>query len=239
MTTWPLQSACPTFYGVPGTAAWEAANLVSIPAPWTLYYDGKKTSGMRVHRKCADSLKRVLNAIWEACGRSQAEIDRIGMSNWGGGYNYRPMRTGSSLSMHSYGCAVDFDPARNGLGNRNPKMDPLVIRAFEAEGWEWGGHWSNPDGMHFQAAWTKASPARLPPPSPSAPKPARPLTLRGHLGPHVEYLQQRLNALGASPKLREDGDFGDLTQKAVEAFQRSRKLMVDGKVGPATWAALE
>lgn len=239
MTNWPLQSACPTFYGKPGSAAWESANLVSVPTPWALYYDGKRVSGMRVHRKCADSLKRVLSAIWDACGRSQAEIDRIGMSKYGGGYNYRPMRTGSSLSMHSYGCAVDFDPARNGLGNPNPAMDPRVIRAFEAEGWEWGGHWSTKDGMHFQAAWTRAQPKRLAS-APSAPAPAkRPLTLRGHKGPNVLYLQQRLNVRGANPKLREDGDFGGGTERAVLAFQKSQGLVADGKVGPATWARLE
>ena len=35
-----------------------------------------------------------------------------------------------------------------------------------------------------------------------------------------------------------DGKGGPLTQKAVEDFQKSKGLKVDGKVGPVTWAEL-
>lgn len=35
-----------------------------------------------------------------------------------------------------------------------------------------------------------------------------------------------------------DGDFGPKTEAAVESFQKSKGLKVDGKVGPKTWAAL-
>jgi hypothetical protein len=31
-------------------------------------------------------------------------------------------------------------------------MPPEVVRAFEAEGWVWGGRFRTPDCMHFQVA---------------------------------------------------------------------------------------
>lgn len=159
---WPVQSKCMEYYGDPRKADWTTANLVKVQCPWDLYFDGKKTDGgISAHKKCAASLDRVLNAIWVRLGKSQAEIDRIGMSKFSGSYNLRNIRGGKTLSMHSYGCAVDFDAANNWLGDTTPAMDRRVIEEFEREGWEWGGHWSRPDGMHFQAAWTRASPPRL------------------------------------------------------------------------------
>lgn len=61
----------------------------------------------------------------------------------------------------------------------------------------------------------------------------------GHRGPIVKNLQQRLNAAGADPPLRDDSAFGPLTRAAVEQFQRQQGLVVDGRVGPRTLAALD
>jgi N-acetylmuramoyl-L-alanine amidase len=58
---------------------------------------------------------------------------------------------------------------------------------------------------------------------------------RGHAGPAVRDLHQRLAQAG----LVVDGDeFGDATADAVKAFQESRRIEVDGVVGRQTWAAL-
>lgn len=55
--------------------------------------------------------------------------------------------------------------------------------------------------------------------------------------PAVRELQGALNAAGFGP-VDVDGWFFDQTAGAVRDFQRARGLLVDGIVGPKTWAAL-
>ncbi len=64
------------------------------------------------------------------------------------------------------------------------------------------------------------------------------LLRKGSTGPDVARLQEFLNARGASPAISVDGDFGENTERAVRAFQRSQRLAEDGVVGPGTRAAL-
>ncbi len=56
-------------------------------------------------------------------------------------------------------------------------------------------------------------------------------------GPAVAELQELLRAHGFD--LRIDGDFGSITEAAVKAFQRQRRLRIDGVVGGQTWAVLK
>jgi len=63
------------------------------------------------------------------------------------------------------------------------------------------------------------------------------MTLRnGDRGLAVRQLQAQLNQQGAA--LRADGDFGDVTEAAVAAYQRKVGLVADGVAGSKTLAAL-
>ncbi|MDP1823985.1 MAG: peptidoglycan-binding protein [Archangium sp.] len=59
----------------------------------------------------------------------------------------------------------------------------------------------------------------------------------GSRGTSVRTLQQKLQTAGFSPG-GVDGVFGRRTEQSVRAFQQSRGLEVDGKVGPQTLRAL-
>jgi hypothetical protein len=162
MSKWPHQSNVDSFYGNPrgsngeASAKWASENIVRLKAPWKLItaWDFMPVSGIRVHKKCSDSLDKVLRRIWVAANKDQRKINEWGMNLYAGAYNFRLMRGSSRLSMHSWGCAVDFDSARNSFGDTTPNfaLIPAVLDAFASEEWTWGGKWNKPDGMHWQAA---------------------------------------------------------------------------------------
>ncbi|MEM9099734.1 MAG: peptidoglycan-binding protein [Pseudomonadota bacterium] len=65
----------------------------------------------------------------------------------------------------------------------------------------------------------------------------QPVLKRGASGAEVLLLQRSLALAGFSPRGL-DGRFGPGTERAVRAFQRANRLMVDGMVGPKTWERL-
>ncbi len=163
--TWPLQRDIRAFYGDPdadrnGEAdrKWEDANLTRIlPAyPMLIAWDLKApVKAIRCHRLVAPSLERILRRIGETFPDRKLR-EKAGLHLFGGCYNFRAVRGGSTLSTHAFAAAIDINPAGNPLGVRwrgNAGMMPReVVAIFEAEGWVWGGHWSRPDCQHFQAA---------------------------------------------------------------------------------------
>jgi hypothetical protein len=165
MTNWPSQAQMNEFYGRPDAdgdlqpdAKWEAENLTTIVPPYRMvaaWAPGQTISRIRVHKRCAGSLSAALERIFGHY-RTQEAIEKARMHLYGGCYNFRLMRGGTKLSIHSWGAAIDLDPERNGLGvpwrPGAGMMPEAVVEAFRAEGWVWGGPWSRPDAMHFQAA---------------------------------------------------------------------------------------
>lgn len=158
---WPLQRDCDAFYGNPrgrfivhADPKWESENLIFTSLPFTMQFGGKPVTKIRIHKKCATSLRRVFNAMMAAYGTQEA-LDEAGVTEFDGSYTYRVMRGGSHLSMHAYGCAIDINAPRNPFRSRKFLFQPdsPIVKCFEAEGWTWGGRWKGgPDAMHFQGA---------------------------------------------------------------------------------------
>jgi hypothetical protein len=149
---WPKEADAPEFYGhSDGSAKWEAENLVTFDAPYTLYMDGTPVNRIRCHKKVADSLKRILSKI-QALYDSQEKRRAAGVDQYDGCHNYRSVRGATHLSMHAYGAAIDLDSAHNPLGATHGTMPAEVVAIFKAEGWRWGGDYSGrKDWMHFEA----------------------------------------------------------------------------------------
>lgn len=164
MTIWPKQSECDTFYGNPrgrngvASAKWERENLVPVVPPYQMFYAGKPIKTLRFHKKAAPALLAALQTINNLAGGDKKLLTQWGVNVYGGGYNFRLKRNSNSLSMHAYGCAIDLDPVRNGMGDTTPELAkyPQIVKAFVDQGAVWGGWWhgSSCDGMHFQFART-------------------------------------------------------------------------------------
>lgn len=74
------------------------------------------------------------------------------LKTWDGCFNIRKKRGLSSMSLHSWGLAVDLNAAWNGLGTKG-NMSAGFVKCFTDAGFEWGGNWSGRcDPMHFQIA---------------------------------------------------------------------------------------
>lgn len=171
------------------------------------------------------------------------------------GFACRAIRGSKTPSNHSWGLAVDLNAKTNPMGSTfRSDLPPAVVRMWLDCGWFWGGHYrQRPDAMHFEyvrrpehvagdlararrhlggastGGGTKV-PGFVPPPI----RLTDPLTK----GDRVRWVQERLNAKGANPRLSTDGVWGPKTDAAVRAFQRRAHLTSDGIYGPRTHQAL-
>ena len=71
------------------------------------------------------------------------------LKTWDGCFNIRKKRGLSSMSLHSWGIAIDVNAFENGLG-KTPKLSPQFVKCFTDNGFDWGGTWTRKDAMHFQ-----------------------------------------------------------------------------------------
>lgn len=147
---WPSSSqvALRAFYGEPG----DESNLVRIEFPYRMLYGGKAVSSTRVHKKCAESLLRVLERIKGRFNDAPDIVDEA--TDFGGVFNFRKKRGGNTYSLHAWGAAIDLDADDNTFRDPWPqKADmPLeIMEEFAREGWKGLGWHSGYDSMHYEA----------------------------------------------------------------------------------------
>lgn len=156
LTAWPRQDAVAAFYGPAGGADCTAGRCVlpfAFPLAWD---DSQKVTQFSCHAKVATPLTAIFAQA--AAHYGEVEFRRLRLDRFGGCYNYRPMRGGTALSMHSWGIAVDLDPVNNQLrwgkdraSFARPEYAPFWA-IVEASGATSLGRAKNYDWMHFQFA---------------------------------------------------------------------------------------
>ena len=136
-------------YGSNGVA--QSADLV--PVDWF----GTK---MRVHKRVAPALLRV-QARLETASATDKTL-KPWLEHAAGCFANRRIAGTERTSPHAFAIAVDIDPKRSEYWRWDQKnqpknsaafarpLPPILVAAFEAEGFIWGGRWYHYDTMHFE-----------------------------------------------------------------------------------------
>ena len=134
--------------------AGDTSNLVRMIFPYNMYYSGKRVKSTRVHKKSKAALEYIFEKTLAHYG--QAGIDQLNLSVYGGCYSFRKMRGGKAQSTHSWGIAMDLDPANNRLRAKRgtAKLANIAYQPFWNFVYEAGfislGLERNYDWMHIQ-----------------------------------------------------------------------------------------
>lgn len=125
------------------SSTWVDNNIVRIEL-----HNGKK---VRINKKIAEHFKATFKIACEKSGYTPTSVQTFVP-------RHTLWNTSKSVSAHSWGCAVDFDPPKNPMGGKIKKTGrPSVLRThpefaqvFKDAGWTWGGDWRMKDDMHFE-----------------------------------------------------------------------------------------
>ena len=164
--------------GQAGPKTWTAIHNKLCPVDLTMQLP-KKTTGLLTHLDClavfGEPEKEKGMVLWDIpahleigvipkklyCNKAMVVpltkafevLIKTGAVNelktWDGCFNIRNKRNGGTPSLHSWGVAIDICAAWNRMGQK-PTMPLSVVACFKDAGFDWGGDWSTPDGMHFQ-----------------------------------------------------------------------------------------
>lgn len=134
------------------TNGWQKNNLSAVVVPQLKTVDYAPKSGrIYMNTKAVEPVKALFQA-WDDAGLMKYVL------TWAGSWVPRYIRNRPGrLSSHAWGTAFDINVPWNGLGRtcapvgKKGTVMPLVEIA-NAHGWYWGGHFSRPDGMHFELA---------------------------------------------------------------------------------------
>lgn len=145
-------------FGLPTPNGTGYLTQIDLPYPMRIAWD-KKTSVNKItcNKAIAEPLKKVFAEILQVYGLQK--IQELGIDLFGGCFNFRQMRGGTSYSVHAWGLAIDLDPERNQLKETSktarfarPEYKAMVD-IFYKHGFISLGREKNYDWMHFQ--WDK------------------------------------------------------------------------------------
>jgi hypothetical protein len=118
-----------------------------------------KTWGHTVTITGVNGVDRRLEAVSQELNHLPPE-DKKFLYPIGGTYNCRTVAGTDRTSMHSWGAAIDLNPAlsdywrwHRSVADRpvyRNRIPPEIVAAFERHGFIWGGRWSHFDTMHFE-----------------------------------------------------------------------------------------
>ena len=230
-------------------------------------FDGQVHVGeLVVHRDVADGIVGVFATLFDVGYpiRRMERIEHYGGDDEASmaadntsAFNCRPITGGGAYSVHSWGKAVDINPVENPYVRGDlvlpetgrPFLDrtssrpgvivagDVVVEAFAAIGFVWGGDWTRlKDYQHFEADDPQRAPATARGCAAYTESSGRYPVRMCERGLAVENVQRQLVRLGYDVEI--DGYFGPLTLASVRRFQSDHGLVVDGFVGPITWSAL-
>ena len=150
-------------------------NLVLVSVPYFSFDGETKTGQLVVHKDVAEEVQQIFKKLSEIRFPIQQVIPIVAY-NWDdnasmaanntSALNYRLIYGTNRLSYHSYGRAIDINPAINPYrqndgaivpqgAHYNPEqpgtITPEIASLFKSRGWEWGGDWkTETDWQHFQ-----------------------------------------------------------------------------------------
>jgi hypothetical protein len=131
---------------------WARKNLSIIELTQLMGISGAPNSGkVQCHNLVADSIRFMFQDF-----EQEGKLDLI--HTWGGMFCPRFQRgSKTALSNHAFGTAFDLNVQWNMLGEEPANEDELgcvygLVEIANKHGWYWGGHFSRPDGMHFEYA---------------------------------------------------------------------------------------
>lgn len=152
----PRERDVPQVFGPAAGAACTAGRCI-LPFAFPLAWDeAQKVQSFACHTLVASHLTSIFAQAATQYG--EADFRRLRLDRFGGCFNHRAKRGGASLSMHSWGIAVDLDPLRNQLRWTHDRAsfagpDYLAFwKIVEAHGAISLGRVRDFDWMHFQFA---------------------------------------------------------------------------------------
>ena len=125
----------------------EQIHICSLELPFSVRLVGNTDviiTRIRCHKLLREHFKLIFDKILD-------EGLQGAIKSFGGCFNFRQKRSGTGLSTHSWGIAIDLNPETNRAGTKGD-LDHGIISIFKDAEFVWGGEWigHTRDPMHFQ-----------------------------------------------------------------------------------------